>query len=610
MDYMAQQVFKSIGKSLTKLNEATIKTIKVLFPIPREHNIIWADVDFGRRISGMVLTDVGVFIRGNDSKNAYHYFRWEHFDKNDFEIKKNSSGNDIYFNKEKILSVSIENKFFPCYHSAYVDIMKESSVAAGDVFAAVEAVTPENFAAVNNNKAHGQMVEEALTLLDKLSGQDATVVGRNNKKDGSDRLVDGFQIQTKYHSSGKSCINSCFDKATGNFRYIDSNGNLMLIEVPKDKYAEAVNEFRKKIIEGKVPGVTDPNEASKYIKQGRLTYQQALNLCKPGTIESLTYDAATGVITCSFAFGLTFLVTFIFSYVQTNKRDDAMYSAFLAGIQVFGLSFFAHILTQQVARTNLTKQLIPLSEYLVRKMGYKAVQGLVNAMRGLSGKTAISGAAAMKQLSKILRSNVVVSAITIIVFSIPNLYNAFNQRVSKAQFTKNMLSLVGTTAAAGGGTVATALVTAKIATALGTTIAPGVGTAIGLLGGLVFGGIGGTVIKVCGDIVREDDSVILFRMFNGIVVNMCYEYMLQESEIDVLIEKFDSIKPREFKKLFESVMASKTQEKEISNFIRHYYEELIRRRPVVKEPAPKDLLLLAERLEKELLSTQEKLNSV
>jgi hypothetical protein len=103
----------------------------------------------------------------------------------------------------------------------------------------------------------------------------------------------------------------------------------MMIEVPKDKYAEALNEFRNKILEGKVPGVTNPDDASKYVKQGRLTYQQALNLCKPGTIESLTYDAATGVINCSFAFGISFLVTFIFCYAQKGDRKEAMYSAFL-----------------------------------------------------------------------------------------------------------------------------------------------------------------------------------------------------------------------------------------------------------------------------------------
>jgi len=85
-------------------------------------------------------------------------------------------------------------------------------------------------------------------------------------------------------------------------------------------------------------------------------------------------------------------------------------------------------------------------------------------------------------------------------------------------------------------------------------------------------------------------------MFNGIVVNMCYEYMLQESEINTLIEKFNSIKPKEFEKLFKSIIASNAQEKEVCDFICHYYEDIIRSRPVIKEPTPEDLLALAKTL--------------
>ena len=221
---------------------------------------------------------------------------------------------------------------------------------------------------------------------------------------------------------------------------------------------------------------------------------------------------------------------------RTGNRKEAFNSAFAAGIQVFGLSFFAHVLTQQIARTTLTKQLIPLSTYIVESMGYKTVQTIVNAIRSMAGKSAISGAAAMKQLAKILRSNVVTSAITFVVFSVPDTYNVFKKRLSTAQYTKNMLSLIGTMATAGAGTIATSVAAAKIGAATGTTIVPGVGTAIGIGGGLIAGMAGGTAIKAVSDHIREDDSVILSRLFNGVVINLIYEYMLSESEMDTLID--------------------------------------------------------------------------
>jgi hypothetical protein len=208
----------------------------------------------------------------------------------------------------------------------------------------------------------------------------------------------------------------------------------------------------------------------------------------------------------------------------------------------------------------------------------------VNAIRAMSGKGAISGAAASKQLAKILRSNVITSAITFVAFSVPDTFNIFTKKISGAQYTKNMLSLMGTMAAAGGGTVATSIGAAKIGATTGTTISPGVGTAIGIGGGLAAGLIGGTVIKALGDRVRDDDSVILARMFNGIVVNIVFEYMLQESELDELVEKFNAIKPKEFKKLFKDLIAEEQQATKIDSFVRHYFEAIIRKRPTIAEP--------------------------
>ena len=374
------------------------------------------------------------------------------------------------------------------------------------------------------------------------------------------------------------------------------NGDLMMVEVPKDQYAEAINEFRNKILEGKVPGVTNPDDASKYIKQGKLTYKQALNLCKPGTIESIAYDSLTGAVNCSFAFGLTFLSTFIMCYAQTGDRRESMSSAVSSGIQVFGLSFFAHLFAQQVARTTLTKQFIPLSTYIVNAMGYKVTQTIVNAIRAMMGKGAISGAAAMKQLAKILRSNVVTSAITFVVFSVPDTYNIFRRRISTAQYTKNMLSLIGSMAAAGGGTLGASLLATKICAATGTAIAPGVGTAIGIVGGIVGGIIGGVAVKAAGDAIKEDDTVVLSRLFNAVLINLVYEYMLSESEIDVVVEKLDKVKQKDFRNLYKDTLASKEQEKVMDDFLRHYFEEVIRNRPKIAEPNAHDLIAFAESL--------------
>lgn len=323
-------------------------------------------------------------------------------------------------------------------------------------------------------------------------------------------------------------------------------------------------------------------------------------------IESLFFKSylQTFLHSLSFAFGITFLATFIISYNQTGDRKQAMNAALAAGLQVFGLSFFSHILVSQVARTTLTNQLIPLSTYLIKSLGFKTTQNIVNAIRALSGKGAISGAAATKQLAKIFRSNVVTAGITFVVFSIPDTFNMFSKKISNAQYTKNMLSLVATMASAGGGTLVASFATAKVCGAAGTAVNPGVGTAIGVGGGLVGGLIGGTAVKALGDKIREDDSMILSRMFNGVVINLVYEYMLQESELNVLIEKFNNIKPKEFKNLFKTLMAEQKQEKIIDNFVRYYFENIILKRPAVAEPTVEDIVEMLKQFDNEDIASQ------
>lgn len=606
METILENVLSQLGSSPTSLTSKNVLKIKELFPVPTEYKILWADVIFSAKISGLVITDKALIMKADketlkayndacrdkkDKRNSiYHLIKWEYVDIDAFKYRVGSRNTTVFYADTAVFA-SLGYKsanFFRCYKEETDRRVQASMASAASVFSDFESVIPMNFARVNTKTGHGEMAEEASTLLDKLQFKDAQTLGRDNSKNGPDRIVNGIFFQTKYCSSGQKCINACFDKDTGLFRYEN-----MLIEVPKDEaiFNDAIEAFKKKILEGKVPGVSDPNAAYQYIKRGKFTYQQALNLCKPGTIESLSYDVATGAVTCSFAFGISFLVTYVLCYRQTKDQKKALDEAFSAGIQVFGLSFLGHVLASQIGRTSLTRVLIPISTQLVKSMGFKTTQTIVNSIRAMSGKTAISGAAATKQLAKILRSNVVTSTVIFAAFSIPDTYNMFSKRISGAQYTKNMLSLVGTMVGAGGGTLLTSVGAAKAGAIAGTSINPGVGTAIGLVGGFAGGTVGGTVTKFVGDKIREDDSVILSRMFNGIVLNLVYEYMLQEQEIKLLIdEKFASISSKEFRKLFKDIHSSAEQEKIIDHFVRHYFDDIIKMRPAIAAPKSEDVI--------------------
>ena len=116
----------------------------------------------------------------------------------------------------------------------------KTSIAAG---AAVEssqiAIFAEHKSSINTPAGHGEMAEEAITVLDKLHGFDAKVIGRDNAKDGADRQIGDIFIQTKYYNSARGSLEACFNPETGQYRYMN-DGKPMQLEVPKDQYQKVL----------------------------------------------------------------------------------------------------------------------------------------------------------------------------------------------------------------------------------------------------------------------------------------------------------------------------------------------------------------------------------
>jgi hypothetical protein len=195
---------------------------------------------------------------------------------------------------------------------------------------------------LNAERGHGFAAEKANHLKDVLTGKNATIIGGDNAKDGADRLVDGVNIQTKYCSSGSKCIQECFED--GRFRYFNADGSPMQIEVPSDHYEAAVQAMESRIKRGEVAGITDPAKASEIVRQGGFTYQQARNIAKFGTIESVTYDAVNGIKVAGTAMGLTAIITFAYSIWRGEDVDVALEQACWSGLKVGGVTWVSSIM--------------------------------------------------------------------------------------------------------------------------------------------------------------------------------------------------------------------------------------------------------------------------
>lgn len=595
----AQELIDSFQESPLPLTDANAAKVKSSFPIPREQTVVWADSEFDLRPSGIAMTEKGVYIKadadafavpGKEKRQSrLFYFEWAYFEPGPFAsdgesnlaLTVDEACRSQFVSRCRALRVLEDDRAAGIDSElALVDdtAVKAATVAAAATINSNGEVFVEQRAAVNNPAGHGELAEEANNIIDRLQGHQAEILGRDNAKNGADRSVDGVLIQTKYYKTARGSLEACFDPGSHQYRYLAKDGTPMQLEVPKDQYQQVLRGFEKKISQGKVPGVSDPRDAEKIVRKGKLTYDQAVNLTKPGTVESVTYDAATGAVTCSCAFGLSFLATTFMAYRETGDITGAVQSGIAAGVQVFGLSFAQHMVVSQLSRAGLSNALMAPSQAVVGKLGFKASATIVNGLRALTGKTAISGAAASKQLAKMLRDNAVSAAVTLAVFSVPETYRLFQGKASGAQYAQNIACLATSIAGGIAGAAAAGVAAAKVGAVAGTAVSPGVGTIVGLAGGMVGGTVGTAAAGAVGGILFEGDSASFGRYFNAMVSCMAVEYLLDGSEMDELLAVLDGVRPEEFRTLMEETLSTQSQEAKVRAFLVPMFDEIVSRR--------------------------------
>lgn len=449
-----------------------------------------------------------------------------------------------------------------------------ASIAYGDVSNASSMYFEDKMA---SPRGHGFSAERANHLADLYTGKDAHILGDDNAANGPDRVVNGVYIQTKYCRSGLACVGECFDQ--GKFRYWNPDGSPMQIEVPSDMYEAALHAMEERIRRGEVPGVTDPADAGTIIRKGYFTYEQAKNIAKAGTVESVTYDAASGAIIAAQGFGITTLLSFASAVWNGEDLDEALKISACEGIRVSGVMFVSAVLAGQMSKAGLNSFLVGGSDALVKAMGPKAAAVLVNALR--SG-TNIYGAAALKSASKLLRGNAITSAASFVVLSSVDLVNIFRGRISGAQLFKNMTNTAASVAGGGAGWVGGAAAGA----ALGSVV-PGIGTFFGgLAGGLAGAFTGGTAAQKASSAVMDklikDDAKKMLRIIEGQFERLAGEYLINEKEVSSIADNLRSSINGGFLK---DMYATDHRKRFARSFLRPYFERIAAQRPFIALPS-------------------------
>ena len=466
-----------------------------------------------------------------------------------------------------------------------------SGVVYGNISNASSIYGTDKF---NTPRGHGFAAEYANHLHDKVKHGDffgnekVKLVGDEIDpktgrivKNGADRIVDGINIQTKYCASGSKCISECFEN--GVLKYKNPDGTPMQIEVPSDMYDSAVKAMENRIKNGEVPGVSDPTKARDIVKRGSFTYQQAKNIARFGTVESITFDAVNGAIIATNAMGISATLTFATSIWNGEDFDIALKNAAYAGLRVGGTTFLTAVLASQLSKAGLNSALVGSSEAIVSLMGPKASAMLVNAFR--SGGN-IYGAAAMKSAAKMLRGNVITGAVSVVVLSSFDVANIFRGRISGAQLFKNVANTASTVAGGTAGWIAGAAGGAAVGSAI-----PIVGTAIGgvvggILGSFAGGAAAGKVSGVVLDGFIEDDANKMVEKIEEVFIQLAEEYLLTKKEAEKIV---DNLKDILTGKVLKDMFASSQRIDFARNLIEPRIEEEVKNREKIKIPTNVDM---------------------
>lgn len=381
---------------------------------------------------------------------------------------------------------------------------------------------------------HGFAAEQGNNLIDRLKGANSSVVGGDNVANGPDRKIinrDGSitWIQDKYYNSAQNSVNAAFDDTTGLYRYIDGSGKPMQLEVPADQHEEAVELMRKRIENGKVPGVSNPDEANNIVRKGNLTFEQVKNISKAGTVDSLTYDAANGVITASCAAGIGFVIDFTCCMLNGVGAEDALKNAGLNGLKTGGIVFATYVISSQLSKTGVVNALVPTAEAIAKALGEDVCEAIV-----LKAGVQAAGKSSTKAAAQIIAKELIVDGVMLVVLTGIDVAELFRGRISKEELLKNLsvtiISIgVGTAGGYGGA-------------ALGTLIAPGLGTTIGaIIGAAAAGGLSAWAAEALIAPYYESDAEEMFNIISEEFTILCGDYLINEEEGNRLVDNLSSV---------------------------------------------------------------------
>ncbi len=465
---------------------------------------------------------------------------------------------------------------------------KEVSNTVGSITTAQDIENHTQWTKGHTKGSTGFAAEDANALHDRMKGKKVEEIGRNNEKNGADRISNGVYIQTKYYATASKTINAAFD--SNGYRYYQ-DGKPMKLEVPKEQYEQAIKLMKEKISNGEVSGITNPEEAKNIVQQGYVTYKQAKNIAKAGNIDSLVFDAKGSVVSTSSTFGISFIINFAILKYKNIDTEDAIKISFIEGLKTGGVTFFGSVFTRQILRTSFGRTLAALSTKFSKSVMIEFYQtplgkDIIHKAASFIAQKQIYGGAARNVAIKFFRTNILTNVAFILVNTVPDFWAFMNNRKSWKELTISIASSIS-----GFGAF-------LIGSKLGAKI-PGpapLKIIVSMLGGILAALTASDIIN---RIFKTEKEKKEYDLIQTVIKELCNDYMLiNEDEFDLCmneIQRRDIINSN----FIEHIRARDSEEKKKSYIYKKLklcFENIISKRKTIVIPSTAEYIKEIEKI--------------
>ncbi|MDO2023987.1 hypothetical protein Q2409_26270, partial [Escherichia coli] len=189
--------------------------------------------------------------------------------------------------------------------------------------------------------------------------------------------------------------------------------------------------------------------------RGHLTYTQARNITRFGTIESVTYDIAEGSVVSLAAGGISFALTASVFWLSTGDRDAALQTAAVQAGKTFTRTLAVYVTTQQLHRLSVVQGMLKHIDFSTASPTVRLA-----LQKG-------TGAGNISALNKAMKGTLATSVSLVAVPTGPDMIKMLRGRISAAQLSRNLDVASSGVAGGAGGAVAGVLYTCDAGDYLG-----------------------------------------------------------------------------------------------------------------------------------------------